>query len=252
MTDHVDDSTVGDVQRIERLLAIHGLAEAQTHLVQARAALDSGHWESANAQSRSFAEAIFNAVAKICLDSRKTAGHARKLLEEQRVLGKEDAHLVEAFFDVASGSGSHAGTSREEVARGRLSLALGLAYVGLALLPGLVRVEDVMRNQRVAPPGGRPPTDAEMHTSCPTCGETQHLSETEVRRDVHDTVYLCRNGCQIIVVVSEPGDSPWPGRGYRLGDHVIRNAADLFLPVGMNKVLIPASPAALMKRRPGQ
>ena len=44
----------------------------------------------------------------------------------------------------------------------------------------------------------------------------------------------------------------WPGRGYRLGAHVIRNAADITVQVeGMRMpVLIPASKAALMRVRP--
>jgi hypothetical protein len=64
--------------------------------------------------------------------------------------------------------------------------------------------------------------------------------------------YTCRNGCQPIVVVGTPDEVQWEGRGYRMGDRVIRNVFDLFYQVaGTNAgFVLPASPAALMKERP--
>jgi hypothetical protein len=115
------------------------------------------------------------------------------------------------------------------------------------------RVEDVFEMQIQAPTGTRLGADHEMVTTCPTCGTRQTLGEAVITQDGDDTVYSCRNGCQPLVIVSRPADgAPWPGRGYRMGDHVIRNAADLYYPVvgtGSGLVL-PASPAALMKQRP--
>ena len=123
---------------------------------------------------------------------------------------------------------------------------------GLARGPVLIRVEDVLVGNLTAPAGNRLPTDAEVRTSFPTCREEQTLAQARIRRDGEETVYDCRNGCQPIVVVGLPGESPWPGRGFRLGDHGIRNASDLPVPVvgTGNVVLIPASQAALIRQRP--
>jgi hypothetical protein len=120
------------------------------------------------------------------------------------------------------------------------------------LVPELVRVEDVLVGQLAAPQGARLPTDQEINTACPTCGTQQALSQATISRHGKETIYTCRNGCQQIVVVGEPGEATWEGRGYRLGPHVIRNANDLFIPIiGVERsVLIPASKAALMKERP--
>ena len=151
-------------------------------------------------------------------------------------------------MDAAGGSGSHAGASNADEARGRFLIGLGLIYLGLGLMPELVKVEDAMST--LSPP----PRDSAITTSCPTCKTTQGLNECSIKRDEHDTIYVCRNGCQPLVVVGRPGDSPWPGRGYRLGEHVVRNANDLVLRVdgATVPVLIPASPAALMKSRPSR
>lgn len=190
-------------------------------------------------------------MAKLRLRTPKQGGEARKLLEGSGVLAPKDARLVQSYFDVASGEGSHPGTSLEETARGRYLVAVGLAHIALALVPELVRVEDIVTKSLRAPSPATPlPTDAEMHTFCPTCHHDQRLADADVRRDGEETVYICKNGCQVIVVVGSPGSSPWPGRGFRVGDYVIRNASDLLLPIGIKAVKIPASPAALMKARP--
>lgn len=240
-----------DLENIRTRLERQGLGVALNHLRQAESALARREWESSNAQIRSFLEALFNDVARIRLGSVETGGAARKLLEREGILRERQARLVQQFLDTAGGEGSHAGTSGEDDARGRFLAGLGIAYLGLALIPEIRRVEDVIVGELEAPAGARLPRDTEIHTSCPTCGEQQTLAEAEARRDCDDTIYICRNGCQPIVVVSAPGDSPWPGRGYRLGERVVRNARDLYLPVlGTGReVLLPASPAALMKHR---
>jgi uncharacterized protein DUF6602 len=114
------------------------------------------------------------------------------------------------------------------------------------------RVQDVMSSQLVAPGGTRLANDSEMTTTCPACGTSQTLAEATVARVADETVYTCRNGCQSIVIVGVPEDVPWEGRGYRLGDRVIRNVADLYMPVvgSPGGVVLPASPAALMRHRP--
>lgn len=62
-----------------------------------------------------------------------------------------------------------------------------------------------------------------------------------------ETIYGCVNGCGPILIISIPGGTPWPGRGYRLGAWTIRNPSDLFVrpPGTQTEVLFPASPAAL-------
>ncbi len=232
--------------------------DAINHLNQAESAIDRAEWESANAQIRSFLESLFNQIARLALKSAKTGGAARKELEAKGVLSPREAKLIQSFMDFAGEAGSHAGSSSEENAHAKLLIAIGIAQIGLGLVPELVRVQDVVIGQLKAPVGARLPQDSEVKAKCPTCGEEQFLSDATIRRDGEDTVYLCRNGCQPIVVVSKPGDTAWPGRGYRLGPHVIRNACDLQLPVISltnpvlvpPAVLIPASKAALMRQCP--
>lgn len=234
------------IKRLDR----QGLTEAARHFTQAKSALDRSEWEAANAQVRAGLESLFNGVAAIRINSTKTAGQARKQLEEAGVLRTKEARLIQAFMDVAGGSGSHAGVSNADESSGRFLAGIGVAFLGLALVPELVRMEDVIVSQLKAPAGARLPTDKEIYTSCPTCGTRQTLSEASLSRVSRETIYTCVNGCQTIVVVGEPGDAPWEGRGYRLGPHVIRNPQDLYLPIGFSLVLIPASNAALMKRCP--
>lgn len=116
----------------------------------------------------------------------------------------------------------------------------------------LVCVEEVFNNAGIKNPNGPNFSDADFETKCPTCKAKQRLSEAALSLDGDDTIYTCRNGCQPIVVISRPGIVVWPGRGYRLGSHVVRNASDIVISISnvANRVLVPASPAALMKNRP--
>ena len=117
----------------------------------------------------------------------------------------------------------------------------------------IVRLESAFIRAGVGPRAGPAPRDADFRIRCPTCSTEQRASEAPISLEGDDTIYTCKNGCQPIIVVSRPGLLAWPGRGYRLKDHVVRNAADLYLqgPSMPAAVLIPASRAALMKRRPG-
>ena len=153
---------------------------------------------------------------------------------------------IQAFVDYAGSGGSHAGLTSAKEAWHRYRIALDIIDIGLDLLHEPIRVERVLSALTPAP------ADAGIEISCRTCGTSQFLSECEVKHDGNDTVYNCKNGCQQLVVISAPGDSPRTGRGYRFGNHVIRNASDLLLRVAgsANKVLIPALPAALVKSRP--
>jgi hypothetical protein len=172
-----------------------GLNESLNHLQQAKSAFERSEWESANSQIRTFLESLFNNIAAIRVKSNKKGGMARKELEDKGLLQERDARLLQYFMDTAGGKGSHAGVSNEDEVKGRFLAGLGIAYLGLALIPELVHVEDVIVGNLTAPSGKSLPTDREMYTSCPTCKENQHLNEAEIIRDGEDTVYICRNGC---------------------------------------------------------
>lgn len=115
----------------------------------------------------------------------------------------------------------------------------------------LVRLEDVFVRQSIGSKGGSLVKDSDMRTTCPACGAEQLLSEAVLSLDAGETIYSCKNGCQPVVVVGRPGIVAWPGRGYRLGDYVVRNVRDILIKTKEMgaAVLIPASKAALMKKR---
>ena len=243
-----------DLEAIRSLLRRHGLSVALNHFEQADAAFGRREFESANAQTRSFLEALFEGVAAIRLHTRLSGGEARKRLEEAGVLPERQARVVQRVVELVGERGSHAGISGPDRAAAVRLLGLGVARIGLGLLPDLVRVEEVFASQLTPPRGDALPADRHVNTSCPTCGESQTLAEAEVTRGGEGTIYVCKNGCQPIVIVGSPGDTAWEGRGYRLGEHVIRNASDLdcVMPLtpGAPIIKIPRSPAALMRQRP--
>jgi hypothetical protein len=235
------------LQALLARLRRQGFDEAARHLELAGAAFQRSEWESSNSQVRAGLEALFNSVAALRLKTSKTGGAAREALEKAGVLRIREARLVQEFMAVAGGAGAHAGVSNGDESLGRLLTGMGIAYIALALAPELVRVEDVLVGQLKAPDGARLPTDRELYTSCPTCQTCQTLSQAHIACLSRDTAYTCMNGCQVIVIIGEPDGAPQEGRGYRLGPHVIRNASDLFLPIGNGVVTIPASRAALMR-----
>jgi len=242
-----------DLEAIRSLLKRHGLSVAVNHLEQADAAFARREFESANAQTRSFLEALFEGVAAIRLHRRLSGGEARKRLAEDGVLSERQARVVQRVVELVGERGSHAGTSGPDHAAAVRLLGLGVARIGLGLLPDLVRVEDVFASQLTPPRGDALPADRHVNTSCPTCGESQTLAEAEASRGDEGTIYVCKNGCQPIVIVGSAGDTAWEGRGYRLGEHVIRNASDLecVMPLtpGVPIIRIPRSPSALMRKR---
>jgi hypothetical protein len=235
-----------DVADIIRRLTREGATTTIEHLRQAEAALKRSEWESASAQVRSTVEALFDHAAAVILKTLEHGGAARQELARAGHLSPRKAKLIQAFMEYAGQGGAHAGSSTPDEARGRFIAGLGLVLLGLDLLPELTLAQDAMAVLTHAP------KDSALRTSCPTCGAEQLLSECLVRRDESDTVYECKNGCQVIVVVSATGDSPWPGRGWSIGNHVIRNARDIHIAVSVGgpTVLISASPSALMKHRP--
>jgi hypothetical protein len=120
---------------IKQRLQQHGMHIALNHLNQAESTFDRGEWEAANGQIRACLESVFDTLVSTRLQSTKTGGAARKELEEQGVLKKYEARLVQHFIDVAGGAGSHAGVSNEDEARGRFLAGLGICYIGISLMP---------------------------------------------------------------------------------------------------------------------
>ncbi len=94
-----------------------------------------------------------------------------------------------------------------------------------------------------------PPGEDDLSTACPTCGTSQTLAEANpvTAEDGLETVYRCRNDCGPILIVSTPGVVSWEGRGFRIGEWMLRNPSDLFMRVrgARDPVLMPASPHAL-------
>ncbi|ENY76575.1 hypothetical protein C206_16340 [Pseudomonas putida TRO1] len=117
----------------------------------------------------------------------------------------------------------------------------------------IFRVQDEFAATDLKSPSGNPILDSDLRTTCPACHTEQLLSQATIALDEADTVYTCKNGCMPLVVVSRPGLSPWPGRGYVLSpNHAIRNVRDITIktPDMAVTTVINASSAALMKKRP--
>jgi hypothetical protein len=111
----------------------------------------------------------------------------------------------------------------------------------------MMRVQAVLAYAGMDPPCSF--DDEWIFTACPGCGAAQSLGECPIRREGRETHYQCKNGCQDLVIVSPiAGGSaqPWPGRGYRFGEYVVRNAVDLVMVVGPRRLTLNASPAALL------
>ncbi len=91
--------------------------------------------------------------------------------------------------------------------------------------------------------------EIDFWTDCPTCHTTVPLSETTVETDDETQETTYRHVCgTTIVIISPPLTVPMEGRGYRLGDWVIRNPRDLsYQPENFpeDHLLFPASPHAL-------
>jgi hypothetical protein len=108
---------------------------------------------------------------------------------------------------------------------------------------GIIRVCDVL-NQAL-PPGSPVITDHEIVADCTICGQAVQLSDCKIQQTA-ETTYRCECGCTLVIIgPPNPDQRPWPGRGFRLKDFVLRNAANL----RYRGVLIPRSPNALAAER---
>lgn len=226
--------------------------EAASHFKQAQSARDRAEWEAANSQLRSAIESMFNNIAILLLGSSKSGGGARKELEAKGHLAVEDARLVQSFFGMASGGGSHAGSSSEDECRGRFLSAMGIAYIGLKMVPELVRVQDVFTAAAIKSDDGWSPRDWQMCTNCSVCGTEQNLNLAPIARDGVDTVYSCKHGCSRLVIVGPAVDgAPWPGRGSRLGAYLVRFPQPIRITAPNGRIMVMSGgSSAFMKSRP--
>lgn len=94
---------------------------------------------------------------------------------------------------------------------------------------------------------GLPPlSDSDITADCLGCGKPVLLSSCSIEQGM-ETTYICA-GCKgTLLIIGAPNadGKPWPGRGFRIGDFVLRNAADLHF----RGLKVPRSPAALDKTR---
>jgi predicted RNA-binding Zn-ribbon protein involved in translation (DUF1610 family) len=99
-----------------------------------------------------------------------------------------------------------------------------------------------------APRGSPIVREADMWTDCPACGATVHLNDATVdQTDPLEVTYSCPECGEVMLIVSTPGVTAWEGRGYRMGDWMIRNPSDLYHQgrTMVGPALYPASPHAL-------
>jgi hypothetical protein len=252
-----------EIDLILNTLEKHNMTETKRHFTSVLDAIKNESWEAANSQMRSFIESLFNFLAKTLLDTDKTGGDARKKLEEKGYIKQRYAEYLKSFTSWVGEDGSHAGTSDKITTTGKWFGTLSVALIGISLIPDLIRVEDILQKLDYMP-GKRPPRDSEILITCPTCKTQQTLGQAHLTRSSDEFVYKCVNGCQAILIIGKPGDALWEGRGYGLQNYVIRPASDLLVPIidielskqhgksiSVNPpLLFPASPAALMKKRP--
>lgn len=96
------------------------------------------------------------------------------------------------------------------------------------------------------PPGMQPITDADIMAECPVCHIVASFEDSR-KIQTNETTYLCPHCNGVITILGRPNPDgkPWPGRGYRIDNFLVRNAADLiFCGVKMTR-----SPNALAKDR---
>jgi hypothetical protein len=108
---------------------------ARNHYEQASRAFDRGDWEAANAQFRSSCDAVFEALAQAqgCPTS-KSGGEARKWLQAEGLLEKDEGELVQKFMAFAGRDGSHPGLSDAADCQLRRHMATALIVFGVAKL----------------------------------------------------------------------------------------------------------------------
>lgn len=115
------------------------MANAHRKLTQIEAALDAGHWESANASMRTFLAEVFIGIAQIVEGAdaiRRDEADARKFLESQNFfkLAKEpgkkslEGEFMPKLFAMLGSEGSHSGENSQHTATYRYGLTLLTAH----------------------------------------------------------------------------------------------------------------------------
>lgn len=235
-------------QAIERLNA-QGLTVASQSLLAARMAHERSEWALAMAETRRALDVLFVEIARMRGQSAGEAAAAIAGLRAAGCLSPAEADLAEALLRLTAEPAARRATANGDAAYGRLTAALSMVWIALSHVPEVHRLEDVLVGHLLAPPGGRLPTDRDIYTTCASCSTRQTLSQAQVAREGRETVYRCMFGCQPIAVVGPPTETPWSGQGFRLGDYMISNEQDIFLPIiGSGTALrIPAARPALTR-----
>lgn len=122
---------------LETRLRDLGWDTAAAHYRQSLEALAAGHWESANAQVRSFLEAFVPALASDALDRPPRTDFLAALqdLKSHDALFDGEYDFARGFWKLANPRGSHAGLSDREEARFRVFVATVYARFLLSRLP---------------------------------------------------------------------------------------------------------------------
>jgi hypothetical protein len=105
----------------------------------------------------------------------------------------------------------------------------------------MIRVQAILAYSGMQTPV--PFDDERIFATCTRCGEAQALGDCDIRLEAEHTHYLCKNGCQDLVIVSPAGmaSAPLPRGGYRFGGYVLRNAVDIQMWAAGNYIKFPAS-----------
>jgi hypothetical protein len=108
-----------------------GFKVASKHYLQAWENYVLGNWEAANAQLRSFLEALFDDFAVRLYPEaaiqENSGGARRKLLQNKGFIESEKASFIKSFFEMAHTKGAHPGLSSEEDCRLRAAVCTQLA-----------------------------------------------------------------------------------------------------------------------------
>lgn len=132
-------ATIVTPAREESVLEAHltklGWDLERPHLTQGITAYERGDWEAANAQFRTFLEAVFTKIANgLPGGSDKRGGEARKFLHQSGFLSDEEGKMIIGVFGFLNTRGSHPGLSEEFEARMRRYLVEVIALYSIEKL----------------------------------------------------------------------------------------------------------------------
>lgn len=201
------------ISHITSILIERDLKTTLKHFEDIPKLMDQKNWEAANGQMRTFLESLFNDLCLIILNKPKKGGKARQELQNAKILTTEQANYIFSFMKLSHGEGAHAGLSNKTETEYRWLGCLSLATLGCSFFPKIVRAADALINAGITVPGLAKITDTSLKTKCLTCEESQLLSQCTIYEKEKETFYICKNGCQPIVVIGTPGDKAIEDRG---------------------------------------